>query len=68
MLCYAGLGISIFSLIVPPSITLSQAAAPPASQLFLLVGALVLIPIILSYTGFANWVLRGKVHAGENYH
>src|SRR5579875_2624592 len=39
VLCYAGLGISLFPLIVPPSITIWQAAAPPASQGFLLVGA-----------------------------
>ncbi len=68
VLCYAGLGISLFPLMVPPSITIWQAAAPPASQLFLLVGALVLIPIILGYTGFAYWVFRGKVRSGEHYH
>ncbi len=63
-----GSGISVWPLIVPPSIDIWQAAAPPASQLFLLVGALILIPIILTYTGFAYWVFRGKVRAGEHYH
>ncbi len=68
VLCYAGLGISIWPMMVPPSITIYQAASPPASQLFLLVGASVLIPIILIYTGFSYWVFRGKVRPGMHYH
>jgi cytochrome d ubiquinol oxidase subunit II len=67
-LCFAGLGISIFPLMVPPSITIWDAAAPRSSQLFLLVGASVLIPVILCYTGFAYYVFRGKVKAGVHYH
>ena len=39
-----------------------------ASQAFLLVGAAVLIPIILIYTGYAYWVFRGKVGAQTAYH
>ncbi len=39
VLCYMGLGISLWPMMVPPSITIYEAAAPPASQLFLLVGA-----------------------------
>jgi cytochrome d ubiquinol oxidase subunit II len=50
------------------SIDLWQAAAPPASQLFLLVGAVILIPVVLAYTGFGYWVFRGKVRPGEHYH
>ena len=68
MLCYAGLGISLWPLIVPPSITIWDAAAPPSSQAFLLVGAAVLVPIILAYTGYAYWVFRGKVRPGMHYH
>ena len=73
MLCYAGLGISLWPMIVPPGrrqagITIWDAAAPPSSQAFLLVGAVVLIPIILGYTGYAYWVFRGKVRPGMHYH
>jgi cytochrome d ubiquinol oxidase subunit II len=68
VLCFAGLGISMFPLMVPPSIDIWQAAAPHDSQLFLLVGALVLVPIILAYTGYAYWVFRGKVQPGAHYH
>ena len=68
VLSYIGLGFSVWPLIVPPSITVWDAAAPPASQLFLLVGTLILLPIILCYTAYAHWVFRGKVRAGEHYH
>jgi cytochrome d ubiquinol oxidase subunit II len=68
LLCFAGLGISIYPLMVPPSITIWDAAAPRASQLFLLVGASVLIPVILIYTAFAYWTFRGKVKPGVHYH
>ncbi len=68
VLGYAGLGISLYPHIVPPDITIWQAAAPPESQAFILVGALVLVPIILLYTAFAYYVFRGKVRQGEGYH
>ena len=68
VLCFAGLGISLFPLIVPPSITIWQAAAPPESQEFLLVGAAVMIPVILAYSGYAYWVFRGKVQHDAGYH
>ena len=68
VLGYAGLGISLYPHIVPPDITIWQAAAPPESQAFLLVGAVVLVPVILAYTAFAYYVFRGKVRHGEGYH
>ncbi|MEJ0019357.1 MAG: cytochrome d ubiquinol oxidase subunit II [Acetobacteraceae bacterium] len=68
VLCYAGLGISLWPMIAPPSVSIWDAAAPPESQGFLLVGAVVLIPIILAYTGYAYWVFRGKVRPGMHYH
>ena len=35
---------------------------------FLLVGAVVLIPVILAYTAYAYWVFRGKVDPHGGYH
>jgi cytochrome d ubiquinol oxidase subunit II len=67
-LSYVGLLISFFPYIVPSSLTLWQAAAPDNSLRFLLVGAVVLIPIILAYTAYAYWVFRGKVQAKHHYH
>jgi cytochrome d ubiquinol oxidase subunit II len=68
VLCFVGLGISIWPMMVPPSISIWDAAAPPSSQAFLLVGAVVLIPIILIYTACAYYIFRGKVKAGAHYH
>ena len=68
MLCFAGLGISFYPYIVPGALTIEQAAAPDESLGFLLVGAAVLIPIILAYTGYAYWVFRGKIDPEEGYH
>ena len=67
VLCYAGLGISLAPYVVPHSVTIAEAAAPALGLHFMLVGTLVLLPIILAYTGFAYWVFRGKVRAGEGY-
>ncbi|MEQ8356313.1 MAG: cytochrome d ubiquinol oxidase subunit II [Kiloniellaceae bacterium] len=67
-LCYAGIGISFYPYMVPTSVTIWQAAAPDASLGFLLVGAVVLIPIIVTYTAYAYWVFRGKVDPSEGYH
>jgi cytochrome d ubiquinol oxidase subunit II len=67
-LCYAGLGISMYPYIVPQSITIWQAASPENSQVFMLFGIALLIPLILGYTAWAYWVFRGKVRAGSGYH
>jgi cytochrome d ubiquinol oxidase subunit II len=68
VLSYAGLGISMWPYIVPQSITIWQAASPENSQLFMLVGVAVLVPLILGYTAWAYWVFRGKVKAEHGYH
>ncbi len=65
---YSGLAISVWPNIVPPGISIWDAAAPPQSQGFALVGALFIIPFILMYTVWAYYVFRGKVRHGEGYH
>lgn len=65
---YSGLGISLWPNIIPPDITIREAAAPPQSMGFALVGALFIIPFILGYTAWSYYVFRGKVKAGEGYH
>jgi cytochrome d ubiquinol oxidase subunit II len=66
---YTGFIISIFPNIVPPSLDIWAASSPHSSQLFTLVGALIIIPIILTYSSVAYWVFRGKVQPGdEGYH
>ncbi|HRE31899.1 MAG TPA: cytochrome d ubiquinol oxidase subunit II, partial [Candidatus Berkiella sp.] len=68
LLAYVGLVISNVPYLVPPSLTVWQAAAAPESQLFLLLGTLVLLPMILGYTVFVYWTFRGKLRVGEGYH
>lgn len=65
---FSGLGISIWPAIIPPSITLWQAAAPAQSQEFMLIGAIFIIPVILVYTFWSYYVFRGKVPQNEGYH
>jgi len=65
---YSGLAISVWPNIVPPSISIWAAAAPPQSQGFALVGALFVIPFILMYTVWSYYVFRGKVRVGDGYH
>ncbi|POR40002.1 cytochrome d ubiquinol oxidase subunit II [Methylobacterium sp. V23] len=67
-LAFVGLGVSIWPNVVPGRITIWQAAAPEASQVFVLVGTVILIPIILSYSAYAYWVFRGKVDPNHGYH
>ncbi|MCY1671337.1 cytochrome d ubiquinol oxidase subunit II [Novosphingobium sp. SL115] len=66
-LCLLGLGISIWPYVIPARITIWEAAAPVRSQLFMLAGGGVLIPVILAYTAWSYWVFRGKV-GSEGYH
>jgi len=67
-LSYAGIAISLWPMIAPPSVTLWQAASSPDTQVFLLIGTLFLLPIILMYTGWSYWVFRGKVRGDIGYH
>ena len=61
LLGFIGLGISTYPYIVPRVITIWDAAAPTQSQLFMLPGIVIIVPIILVYTCWAYWVFRGKV-------
>ena len=45
-----------------------DAASPPSSQGFVLVGLVILLPAILGYTYWSYSVFRGKVEADAGYH
>ena len=68
LLGYLGLLISNFPYIVPPSLTIWQTAAAPATHVFMLMGTLVMLPIIFGYTIFIYWIFSGKLREGEGYH
>ena len=68
VLSYLGLAISLFPLVVPYHFTVWEAASSPRTQAFILVGTLLLLPIILMYSGWSYWVFRGKVRTNIGYH
>jgi cytochrome d ubiquinol oxidase subunit II len=68
LLGYLGLVISNFPYLVPPTIDVWQAAAAPASLIFMLIGTLFLLPVIFGYIVFVYWLFWGKVREGEGYH
>ena len=62
-----GLGTTIWPNVVPPDVTIWDAAAPERSQIFMLVGVAITMPLIIAYTVWAYWVFRGKV-GEDGYH
>ena len=67
LLCFIGLGVSIFPYVIPGAVTIWDAATDRSSQIFMLIGTGLVMPMILGYTGWAYWVFRGKVN-DEGYH
>ncbi|MGH8124252.1 MAG: cytochrome d ubiquinol oxidase subunit II [Rhodanobacteraceae bacterium] len=67
VLGFIGLVVGIWPNIVPPSMTIWQAASPVQSQGFVLVGVIIMIPAVLAYTAYSYRVFRGKVKADEGY-
>ncbi|MBJ6981737.1 cytochrome d ubiquinol oxidase subunit II [Luteimonas sp. MC1572] len=68
LLGFIGLVLGIWPNIVPPSLSIWEAASPPSSQLFVLGGLVVLLPVILGYTAWSYSVFRGKIEADSGYH
>jgi cytochrome bd ubiquinol oxidase subunit II len=67
LLGFVGLAISLWPNIIPPSLSVQDAAAPPSSQIFVLVGVALTLPMILGYTWYAYHVFRGKATASGGY-
>ena len=65
---FAGLAISTWPYLVPRALTIFETAAAPESQIFSLIGVLVMLPIILGYFVFVYWTFRGKLRPGDGYH
>ncbi|WP_142846909.1 cytochrome d ubiquinol oxidase subunit II [Telmatospirillum sp. J64-1] len=68
LLSFIGLWVSLWPYVVPRAVTIYDASSGVASQVFLLVGVLILLPLILGYTAYAYWVFRGKTKVDEGYH
>jgi cytochrome bd-type quinol oxidase subunit 2 len=55
----------LYPMIVPPQLTLQAAASSPNSQMFMLVGFAVLIPVTLIYNTYGFSVFSGKVRVNH---
>ncbi len=67
LLGFLGLAISLWPNLIPPDISIWEAAAPRSSQLFLLIGMLILLPVLLAYVAYTYWVFGGKVGEDVGY-
>jgi cytochrome bd ubiquinol oxidase subunit II len=66
-LCFVGLGVSVYPYVIPGAVTIWEAATDRSSQVFILWGTALVLPMILGYTAWSYWVFRGKVQA-DGYH
>ncbi|RJG19196.1 cytochrome d ubiquinol oxidase subunit II [Massilia cavernae] len=68
LLAFGGLVVSNVPYLVPASMTVWEAASHPSTQMFYLIGAAILLPIIIAYTVLVFWLFRGTVKADQGYH
>jgi cytochrome bd ubiquinol oxidase subunit II len=66
LLSFLGLGLVIFPYIIPPKITIYQAAASPSALVFMIIFIGFLIPVMLFYNIYNYVVFRGKVTGGHH--
>ncbi len=66
ILAFALMLIALVPLIIPPQMTLQAATSGPATQMFMLIGFAVLIPVTLAYNTFGFRVFSGKIHPIED--
>jgi cytochrome bd-type quinol oxidase subunit 2 len=65
VLAFALVIAALYPLIIPPNLTLQAAASSPTSQMFMLIGFAVLIPVTLIYNTYGFKVFSGKVRAAH---
>lgn len=65
---YLGLITSLYPYAIPTSVTLWEAAAQKETLKFVLWGAGIVLPIVVSYLVYSYWVFRGKVAQGGYGH
>jgi cytochrome d ubiquinol oxidase subunit II len=51
----------LYPRLVPPDVTVHEAASPHTTLLFMTIALAVLIPVIVTYQLYGYWVFRGKV-------
>lgn len=60
VLCLVALAYSFYPYIIPGQLKIVEAASAPESLMFILVGALIVLPVLIGYTFFAYKVFHGK--------
>ena len=65
---YLGLAASLYPYAIPPSITFQEAVAQHETLRFTLWGAILALPVVLSYTVYSYTIFRGKVGKEKYYH
>lgn len=60
VLCFSALAFSFFPEIIPGQLDIWESASAPESLRFILIGAIIVVPVILIYTVFAYRVFHGK--------
>lgn len=65
---YLGLAVSLFPNIVPFDVDIWEAAARDNALMLMFVGAAIMLPVILIYTGYVYSLFWGKVDPDEAYH
>jgi cytochrome d ubiquinol oxidase subunit II len=64
---FIGFGISLWPWAVPRKLTIWETAAAPESLSLMLVGVVIILPIILIYTGYSYYIFRGKSTKNKLY-
>jgi cytochrome d ubiquinol oxidase subunit II len=65
---YLGLAASFFPYAAPYAMTFRDAANDPGALALLTGGLVLILPVILGYTAWVQWVFRGKTNAEDGYH
>jgi len=60
VLAFFGLAFSILPYVIVERMTIWQAAAAPESLIFILAGAVVVLPVMVASSAYSYWVFRGK--------
>ena len=64
---YIGIAVSMWPWLVPFEVSFRQAAAAGPSQSLLLVGTVIMLPVVLGYTGYCYYIFRGKASDDPTY-
>ncbi len=65
---FNGLAVTLWPYLVPPRVTIVDAAASAKTLVFMLTGIGMLIPVMMIYNAYQYLVFRGKIHPEEHHY